>query len=108
MRWFVETHPAVDREIEELPEDVQARLVVLMETMASEGPRSRRLDTQRFEKSGDLWQLSAKVRNEYARALYVTVKGAKVIVLHVFIKSSHKTDGQDVALAKTRLKELKL
>jgi len=40
-----------------------------------------------------------------ARAIYITVKGQRIIVLHAFVKKSQKTPRAAIELARQRLKE---
>jgi phage-related protein len=55
---------------------------------------------------GELWELRAKAAEGIARAIYVTVSGRKVIVLHVFAKKSHKTPPRSLQLARVRMKRV--
>jgi phage-related protein len=41
-----------------------------------------------------------------ARALYVTARGERVIVVRVFVKKSEKTPAGEIELALSRAKEL--
>lgn len=107
MRWIVETFSVlVDDEIVALPPGLQARLIRLMEAVASVGleelhePHVKHLE-------GKLWELRAKAAEGIARAIYVTVTGRKVIILHVFVKKSHKTPRAALDIARQRMKELK-
>ena len=42
-----------------------------------------------------------------ARALYVTARGKRVIVVRVFVKKTQKTPRQEIELALKRAKEVK-
>ena len=107
MRWMVQTLDArVDREIEDLPDGLRARLVRLLELVALKGPQAlhephaRHLD-------GALWELRAKAPEGIARGIYVAVTGRRVVVLHVFVKKTEKTPRRALAIAAERLKEVK-
>ena len=106
MRWIVETHDAVDAEIEDLPAGLQARLIRLLEAIESVGLESLR-EPHVKHLEGKLWELRAKASEGIARGIYVTVTGRKVVVLHVFVKKSQKTPARALEIARTRMKEVK-
>ena len=39
---------------------------------------------------GKLWELRAKSKEGIARGIYVTATGRRVVVLHVFVKTSRR------------------
>lgn len=93
MDWSVETLAAADAEIAALPTKLRARLVRLLEHV-------RHLE-------GKLWELRAKSRDGIARGIYVTATGRRVVVLHVFAKTSRRTPRQALATAKERMKQVR-
>ncbi|WP_442772146.1 type II toxin-antitoxin system RelE/ParE family toxin [Paenirhodobacter enshiensis] len=105
MRWTVETLGIVDDEIDALPPKLQARLLRLLEMVENVGldqihePHVKHLD-------GKLWELRAKAAEGIARGIYVTVTGRRVVVLHVFVKTSQKTPKQALELARDRMKQV--
>ncbi len=107
MRWIVDTHEAADPEIEALPPGLQARLIRLIELIENVGldklhePHVKHLE-------GKLWELRAKASEGIARGIYVTVTGRRVLVLHVFVKKTQKTPSRALAIARQRMKEVKL
>lgn len=56
---------------------------------------------------GKLWELRAKSKDGIARGIYVTATGRRVVVLHVFAKTSRRTPRQALATAKERMKQVK-
>ena len=72
MDWRVETHPAVDAEIEALPVKLRARLLRLLEAIENVGlealpePHAKHL-------GGKLWELRARAEGGIARGIYVTL-----------------------------------
>ena len=56
---------------------------------------------------GQLWEIRLKGRAGIARALYVTAKEQRVVILRVFIKKTEKTPAGEIDLALQRAKELK-
>jgi phage-related protein len=106
MNWTVETlDDRVDAEIGALPPGLQARLVRLLEMVESIGleqlhePHVKHLE-------GKLWELRAKAKEGIARGLYVTMTGRRVVVLHVFVKSSQKTPVRALEIARERMKQI--
>jgi len=51
----------------------------------------------------DLWEVRSRLNQRIARVLFTAVD-QEMILLHGFIKKSQKTPGEDLALAKTRLR----
>jgi len=55
---------------------------------------------------GPLWEIRLKGKAGIARALYVTARSERVIVVRVFVKKSEKTPAGEIELALSRAKEL--
>jgi phage-related protein len=55
---------------------------------------------------GPLWEMRMKGKDGISRAIYVTAKGRRVVVLRVFIKKTQKTPRLEIDLALERAKEL--
>jgi phage-related protein len=53
-----------------------------------------------------VWEMRMTGRDGIARALYVTAKGKRVVVVHVFVKKTQKTPRHDIELAQKRAKEV--
>lgn len=53
----------------------------------------------------DLWEVRIRLPGAIARVLFTTVE-RRMILLHGFIKKSQKTPQAELALAKTRLRQL--
>jgi phage-related protein len=56
---------------------------------------------------GQLWEIRLKGKAGIARALYVTAKGQRVVIVTAFIKKTEKTPTGEIDLALQRAKELK-
>ena len=107
MPWTVETlNEAVDTELESLPADMRARLVRIVSLIEAVGfpqvhePHVRHLRAQ-------LWEIRLKGRSGIARALYVTVREQRVVILRAFIKKTEKTPPGEIELALHRAREVK-
>lgn len=86
MRWTVETlDERVDAELEALPSTIRARIVRIAEMIEALGlqalrePHVKHLD-------GKLWEIRAKAKEGIGRAVYVTVTGRRVVIVHAFVK----------------------
>jgi phage-related protein len=105
--WNIETlNETVDAELDELPADMKARFVRTSQLIESVGlsnigmPHVRHIE-------GSIWEIRLKGKVGIARALYVTAKGQRVVVVRVFVKKTEKTPRREIELALQRAKELK-
>lgn len=107
MAWTVETlNETVDAELAELPADMRARLVRISELIASVGlPNVREPHVRHIR--GQLWEVRLKGKAGIARALYVTAKEQRVVILRAFVKKTEKTPTSEIDLALQRAKEVK-
>jgi phage-related protein len=53
---------------------------------------------------GPLWEMPMKSRDGISRAIYVTAKGRRVVVVRIFIKKTQKTPRREIDLALERAK----
>ena len=106
MAWTVETlNETVDAELAALPVDMRARFVRIAELIEAMGLTSVREPHVKHLR-GPLWEIRLKGKAGIARALYVTARGERVIVVRVFVKKSEKTPAGEIELALGRAKEL--
>ena len=107
MAWTVETmNTTVDAEVAELPADMRARLVRISELIGSVGLPNVKEPHVRHVR-GQLWEIRLKGKAGIARALYVTARAQRVVILRAFIKKTEKTPTGEIDLALQRAKELK-
>ena len=106
MAWIVETlNSMVDSELAALPPDLRARfsrIAFLIESVGLERvgePQVKHLE-------GPLWEIRMIGRDGIARALYVTAKAQKVVVVRVFVKKTQKTPRREIELALKRAREV--
>jgi phage-related protein len=107
MAWTVETlNETVDAELAELPADMRARLVRISELIESVGlPNVKEPHVRHIR--GQVWEIRLKGKAGIARALYVTAKQQRLVILRAFIKKTEKTPKGEIDLALQRAKELK-
>jgi phage-related protein len=106
MTWTVETlNVTVDKEIEALPADMRARLVRIAELIATAGlenvhaPHIKHIEAQ-------LWEIRLKGKDGISRALYVTARQKRVVIVRVFIKKTEKMPRREIEIALTRAREV--
>jgi len=106
MAWIVELlDDRVREELEFLPADMQARFRRIVELIQGYGlERVREPHVKHLE--GPLWEMRMKGKDGISRAIYVTVKGRRVVVVRVFNKKTQKTPRREVEIALQRAKEL--
>jgi phage-related protein len=85
---------------------MRARLVRISELIASVGLPSVREPHVRHIR-GHLWEIRLKGKAGIARALYVTAKEQRVVILRAFVKKTEKAPTNEIDLALKRAKELK-
>jgi phage-related protein len=107
MAWIVETlNETVDAELAELSADMRARLVRIAELIEAVGLPSVREPHVRHIR-GPIWEIRLKGKAGIARALYITAKEQRVVILRAFVKKTEKTPAGEIELALQRAKELK-
>lgn len=107
MTWIVEIlDEDVRAELEALPADMRARFYRIVELIQVYGlervhePHIKHLD-------GPLWEMRMKGKDGISRAIYVTARGRRVVVVRVFIKKTQKTPKDEIGIALERAKEVK-
>jgi phage-related protein len=107
MAWTVETlSETVDAELAELPADMRARLVRISELIETVGlPSVREPHVRHIRRQ--IWEIRLKGKTGIARALYVTAREQRVVILRAFVKKTEKTPAGEIELALQRAKELK-
>lgn len=106
MAWTVETlGKTVDEELAALPSDMRARFIRISFLIESVGlERMSEPHVKHIE--GALWEIRMIGRDGIARALYVTAKGKRVVVVRVFVKKTQKTPRHEIELSLERAKEI--
>ncbi len=106
MQWRVEIlNQTVLKELDSLPRDMRAKLdhiIRLVEELGLHQVREPYIKPLQDK----LWEMRVKGRDGIARAIYVTVTGRRIIILHAFRKKTQKTPKAAVRMALSRMKEL--
>jgi phage-related protein len=105
MAWVVEVLDIAVPELRALPEDMQAhfsRVVQLIQTLGLE--RMREPWVKHLEDR--LWEIRLSGRDGIARAIYVTARGRRVVVVRAFVKKTQRTPKSELDIARRRAKEV--
>ena len=106
MKWRVEIlNRTVLEELDALPPDMRAKLdhvVRLIEEFGLHQVREPHVRPLRDK----LWEMRATGRDGIARAIYVTARGRRIVILHAFRKKSRKTPQAAIRTALSRMREL--
>ena len=100
--WTVEIHPQAEAELQALPADMRGRFLRIAEMLEQLGPHQVGLPHVR-PLEGKLWEMRMQGRDGIARAVYAAVHGARLLVLHVFVKKTQATPRTALNTARTRL-----
>ena len=104
--WTIEFHDSAKSEAAGWPEELQAALIRIFDRIEALGlERVKAPLVKHIE--GKLWEMRASGGDVEGRALYVTVKGRRVVVVLAFIKKSQKTKRNLIKLALKRSEQIK-
>ncbi len=104
--WVVEfVNADAEKEFEDLPEDVQAKLVRISEIIEEYGLHEVKMPYVRHLQ-GPLWEMRGKGKDGIGRTIYVAATGKRVVILHAFVKKTKKTPKKNINIALSRLKEV--
>ncbi len=95
----------VEKATMNFPKGILANFVHIVEMIEEFGSNLGKPYTSKVEK--DMFEIRAKGVEGIGRSLFCTMKGAKIIILHSFIKKTQKIPKKELSIARKRLKELK-
>jgi len=106
MAWLVELlDDRVRDELDALPPDMQARFRKIVELIQGYGlERVHEPHVKHLE--GPLWEMRMKGKDGISRAVYVTAKRRRVVVVRVFVKKTQKTPRREIDIALQRAQEV--
>ena len=88
--WTVIVHRAAEAELLQLPADLRARFLRIAEMLEDVGPQRVGLPHVR-PLTHKLWEMRMRGRDGIARAIYIALKGKRLLVLHAFMKKTQAT-----------------
>jgi len=104
--WSVEfSDEDVLNEMNAQPADIRAKFEHIVRLIRANGlervrePYIKHLD-------GKLWEMRMKGRDTIARAVYMTVREKRIVIVRVFTKKSQKTPRREIEIALKRAKEV--
>ena len=104
MAWAVELlDDRVRDELEALPPDMQARFRQMVELIQGYGLERVH---EPHVKHRPLWEMRMKGKDGISRAVYVTAKAHRVVVVRVFVKSTQKTPRREIEIALQRAQQV--
>jgi phage-related protein len=105
-RWAVVfLNDTVIGEFEAQPSDIKASFFRLVDLVVASGLENMH-EPYVKHLQGKLWEMRLKGQHSIARALYITGKGRRVVVVRVFTKKTPKTAPSEIKLALKRAKEV--
>ncbi len=106
MKWRVEIlNRTVAEELDSLPTDMRAKLDHIIRLIEEFGLHRVREPYVRPLRD-KLWEMRIRGRDGIARAIYVTAKDRRIVILHAFRKKSRKTPQETIRTAMSRMQEL--
>ena len=106
MKWRVEIlNQSVLEELDTLPPDMRAKLdhiVRMIEELGLHQVREPYIKHLRDK----VWEMRIRGRDGIARAIYVTMRERRIVILHAFVKKTRKTPVTAIRTALTRMREL--
>ena len=106
MNWAVSNlDMIVEREVAELPKDIQAKLRRIADMIEQLGLSAMR-EPYIKHLQGKLWEMRMTGRDGIARAIYVTASGKRVVIVRAFIKKTQKTPRSEIELALKRAEQV--
>ena len=106
MSWTITFFNAkVEAETLAFPPGILANLLHVLEMIEEFGPAIGKPHTAPM--GNGLFEIRAKGREGIARALFCTVNGNEIVILHSFVKKTRKTPKRELEKARARLKELR-
>ena len=106
MKWKISFFDEkVETQILRFPAGILANLLHILEMIEEFGPALGAPYTAPMR--GGLFEIRARGKEGIGRALFCTVGGREIMILHSFIKKTQKTPKKDLEIARKRLKELR-
>lgn len=95
----------VEKELDRLDAGLKAKFLYVCDLLKIFGPHQVGSPHTKHLR-GDLWEIRLIGAGASARAIYVTVTGQTIVVVHVFFKKTQKTPKRALTVALQRLKEI--
>jgi len=104
--WKIELlNSEVRNELSSLPRDQQAKFTWIADLIKEHGLENVREPYVKYLENG-LWEIRVKGRDGISRAIFVSAKPKRVVVVRVFRKKTQKTPRREINLALKRAEEM--
>jgi len=105
--WSVVYDDRFEKWLDEMPPDIKAKIVRIIEMITGYGPENVR---EPYVKSiaghKKLFEIRAKGKSGIARVFYFTFTGKKIVLVHGFVKKTSRTPKRELKTAVKRMKEV--
>lgn len=95
---------SVQAELDGWPPGLRARYRALALRILEYGPNLGLPHTRSL--GGGLYEIRAKASEGIGRAIYCTLIGQRIVILHSFVKKSDKTPPRELDIARDRMKQV--
>ena len=107
MAWSVEfLNDELRLKLESFPTDIVASFLRISRMIEGHGLLGMR-EPYVKHLEGSLWERRMKGRSGIARAVYVSLRHQRVVIVHVFVKKTEKTPRREIDLALRRAGTIK-
>jgi phage-related protein len=109
MKWNIEIlNKKVLKELQVLPSDLQAKFTFIADMLIDFGPNNISAPYVKPLKYKNIpfWEIRLKGKSGIARAVYVTAKEKRIVVLHAFVKKTQKTPQKNLQTCYERFYEV--
>ncbi len=107
MAWSVEfLNDELRLKLESFPTDIVASFLRISRMIEGHGLSGMR-EPYVKHLEGSLWEMRMKGRSGIARAVYVSLRHQRVVIVHVFVKKTEKTPRREIDLALRRAGTIK-
>ncbi len=105
MEWQITYYNSkLEKDILRLPDGLLARYLRLTDLLLEFGSNLGLPHTKSM--GNGLFELRVKSKEGIARVFFCTKVGKKIIMLHSFVKKSHKTPKREIKIAQKRMSEV--
>jgi phage-related protein len=105
MSWTVSVDKRLEIWLNDIPNDIKARIINIVNLLIEHGPQNVREPYVKHIK-GKLFEIRAKGKDGIARVFYFTMTGQRIVLLHGFMKKTQKTPEKELEKATVRMKEI--
>jgi phage-related protein len=104
--WTVQYDERIEGWLNELPADMKARVLRIVDLLVTHGPQNvREPYIKHVEGHRKLFEIRAKGKDGIARVFYFTMTGQRIVLLHGFIKKTPATPKREIEIALQRMSE---